>query len=540
MRQRSRLNPAADVRFVARRAFNPEHVTCPGLLMNRFAALAIVALLATSRAHAEIHYYFVDSIATKSTNVDLRAEAQELEKIYADMERVSGVEAKLIWSTNPDINAFATEVGADKVVIVQEGLLETMHGDRDAVAAVLGHELGHHKADHIRAGKRKKETAHVLGTILGAVVGAKIGHSGGAAAGAILGNAGGGLVALKFNRDQEMEADRLSVGWMIAAGYNPRGMLRLQHDLGALEGKHKSAAIFSTHPNSEKRYKAAEQQIAKLDPPPELLAHEVEPLVGDKARIAANAEIWSAADARIAQALKSGTGDVATEALAPVDKVGFDTYAALQNQLQFAGSKGESRLLAKNHLSEAQLTRINATFSMRMNDNPALNQRYTIEYWRASQGKFAAHGRDLADSYEHRQALRLEPPYALETAALLHSKLGGLARLRAQGADEEAIASAAQSTTLKPYGLTYYDFVIADNWWMRKAALALLDGDDNVLRRYEGIDANAAAAAADDGEEEDDDADGSSANVQAGNNVRIGKNVQAGGHDAKAKNANDD
>src|SRR5207344_550476 len=165
-----------------------------------------------------------------------------------------------------------------------------------------------------------------------------------------------------------------------------------QHQLGELEGKHKSAAIFSTHPNSEKRYKAAEQQIAKLAPPPELLAHAIEPLVSDKALISARAAIWSAADERIAQALKPGAGDVAAEALAPVDKIGFDSYAALQNQLQFAGAKGESHLLAKNHLTEAQLTRISATFSMRMNDNPALNQRYSIAYWRASQGKFAGHG----------------------------------------------------------------------------------------------------------------------------------------------------
>ena len=506
--------------------------------MNRFAAITLVAVLATSPAYAEVHYYFVDSIAAQSTNADLRAEAHELEKIYTDMERVSGVEAKLVWSTNPDINAFATEVGADKVVIVQEGLLEAMHGDRDAVAAVLGHELGHHKADHIRAGKRKKETAHVLGTILGAVVGAKIGHGGGAAAGAILGNAGGGLVALKFNRDQEMEADRLSVGWMIAAGYNPGGMLRLQRQLDELEGKHKSAAIFSTHPTSEKRFKAAEQQIAKLQPPADLLNHPVSPLVDDKARVAATAEIWSSVDAGLAQALNSAPGDVTAEALAPVDKVGFETYAALQNQLQFAGSKGESRLLAKNHLSEAQLTRINATFAMRMNDNPALNQRYAIEYLRASQGKFAGHGHDLADSYEHQQPLKLDPPYALETAMLLHGKLGRFARLNGKPLDveQEAIANAAQNSILKPYGVTYYDFVIADNWWMRKAALALLDGDDTVLRRLEGIGTHSTAADADDAGDDNDDDDTqaeAAANAHTGSNVQVGKNVQVG--DRKVK-----
>jgi Zn-dependent protease with chaperone function len=501
--------------------------------MHRFAAFMLIATLAAPPAQAEVHFYLVDSVAEKATNAELRAEAHELETIYADMERVSGVDAKLVWSTNPDINAFATEVGADKIVVVQEGLLETMQGDRDAVAAVLGHELAHHKADHIRAGKRKRESAHVLGTILGAVVGAKIGHGSGAAAGAVLGNAGGGLVALKFNRDQEMEADRLSVGWMIEAGYNPQGMLRLQQHLGELEGSHKNAAIFSTHPTSEKRYKAAEQQIAKLAPPAELLAHPVEPLVDIKARVAATAEIWSSVDENIAQALKSGNGDVSAEALAPVDKVGFAGYAALQNQLQFAGSKGESRLLAKNHLTEAQLTQISVAFSTRMHDNPGLNQRYTVEYWRASQGKFAGHGRDLADSYEFAQSLKLDPPYPLATATLLHNRLGVLSRLRGKAFDSEqdAMLNSTQNSLLKPYGLTYYDFLIGDNWWMRKAALALLDGDDSVLRQLEGIGTHSQS---DDENEPDEDAEAESADVHTGKNVHVGNNVRVDGREAKA------
>ena len=172
---------------------------------------------------------------------------------------------------------------------------------------------------------------------------------------------------------------------------------------------------------------------------------------------------------------------------------------------------------------------------MRMNDNPALNQRYVIEYLRASQGKLAGHGRDLADSYEHRQALKLEPPYPLETAALLHNRLGELARLdKHRDVAQEAVANAAQSTILKPYGLSYYDFVIADNWWMRKAALALLAGDDRVLRTFEGI-GTGTEAAADDDASDDTDTDGVDANVQVGNDVQVGKNVHVGGHEAKSK-----
>src|SRR5689334_19023163 len=188
--------------------------------MKHYVLPLVVALLAAPFARAEVHYYLVDSIAEKSSDADVRAQAHELEKIYADMAKQSGVDAKLIYATDPDINAFATEIGGEKIVVVQEGLLDTMQGDRDAVAAVLGHELAHHKADHIRAGKRKQEGVRVFGAILGAVVGAKVGRHGGDLAGAAAGAAvgvGAGLVALKFNRDQEMEADRLSVGWMIAA-----------------------------------------------------------------------------------------------------------------------------------------------------------------------------------------------------------------------------------------------------------------------------------------------------------------------------------
>jgi len=84
--------------------------------------------------------------------------------------------------------------------------------------------------------------------------------------------------------------------------------------------------------------------------------------------------------------------------------------------------------------------------------------------------------------------------------------------------------------------VTYYDFVIADNWWMRKAALALLDGDDTVLRRLEGIGTRSTAADTDDASDDNDDDDSAAeaaANVHTGSNVQTGKNVRVG--DRKVK-----
>ena len=495
--------------------------------------LFALAVLPFSPARAEVHFYLVDSIAEQATKPETRAQAHALEAIYADMEKQSGVEAKLVYSTDPDVNAFATEVGKDheKVVVVQEGLLELMDNDRDAVAAVLGHELAHHKADHIRSGRKKQEGARVLGTLLGAVVGAKIGKGSGAIAGAVVGNAGGGLVALKFNRDQEMEADRLSVGWMIAAGYNPDGMLRLQKRLGEMEG-HSKAAIFSTHPTSAKRYQAAQQQIAKAGAAPDLLQRPAAPLVGADALAQAKSEVQAIEDKRLAAVLKPDDGAVDAAALAPVGKVDFDRYAALENELQFAGTKGRAQLLARNHVTATQLTEMTAAFTQRMRASPALVERFKADYFRAAQGQFAAYGRDLADSYEKGQDLRLDPPYPLDTAAQLFAEMN-----RRGAPDLDAAAQAkAETEVLKAKGLSYYDFLIAHNWWSRKARIALVRGDGSVLRSYYSLAQDGAS---------DDDADGSSdddarakaaaANVHIGNNVHVGNNVRVGGQAIKTK-----
>ena len=259
--------------------------------------LAFLLALASAPALADTEFYLVDELASQSTHVPVRAQARELAAIYDDLARVAGVDATLVYSNDPDINAFATEAGGERLVVVQEGLLGHFQGDRDAVAAVLGHELAHHKENHLTEGRRKQEGIRLFGAILGAVVGAKVGDNHGALAGVasnVAVNAGAGLVVLKFGRNQELEADRLTVEWMMRAGYNPRGMLRLQDRLGALQGKRK-LGMLSTHPGSAKRYKAAEKHIAKFAPDGELLARGVVPLVGEDALAAAGTQV---ADAR--------------------------------------------------------------------------------------------------------------------------------------------------------------------------------------------------------------------------------------------------
>ncbi len=292
--------------------------------MKRAASLFVLALFATQPAAASPELYLVDDLAQQSTHAPVRAQAQELAAIYDDLARAAGVEARLVYSSDPDINAFATETAdGERLVVVQEGLLASLDSDRDAVAAVLGHELAHHKADHLRAGKRKQENVRVLGAILGAVIGAKVGRNSGALAGAASSAAvgvGAGLLALKFSRNQELQADKLTVGWMIEAGYNPHGMLRLQRHLGELQGKRR-LGMLSTHPASAKRYKAAEKTIASLAPPQELLAQPAAPLVTSETLAQVDRQIAGTHMAALDAALAAAADAQASTAAALVPAV---------------------------------------------------------------------------------------------------------------------------------------------------------------------------------------------------------------------------
>jgi predicted Zn-dependent protease len=491
---------------------------------------AALALALSSSAQAETELYLVDTLATESDHAPVRAQAEELRAIYEDLARQAGVDAQLVWSTDPDINAFATEVGErEKIVVVQEGLLSKFGSDRDAVAATLGHELAHHKADHIHAGRRKQESVRVLGAILGAVVGAKVGRNSGELAGAVAGSAvgvGAGLLALKFNRNQELEADRLAVTWMIAAGYNPQGMLRLQSELGDMAGKRRRASILSTHPTSAKRYQAAEKLIAKLAPPPELLGRASAPLVNDEALAEANAEIESAKQEQIAAALKpSEEAAPSAAALTPIEGLDFDAYAALGNELVYAGESGQSKVLARHKLDQAKLARLNEGFTARMRDEPALAQRYSVAFFRASQGKLAAHGRDLADSYEKGQALQLEPPYSMEVAKDL------LRAMQARGAPslDAKQQAAAEAEILAPHGLTYYDYLLGHNWWSRKVTVAALAGDTAPLQDYFSAMQPEAEAEAEAEATAEVKAEAEASGVHIGENVKIGGNVRING-----------
>ena len=174
------------------------------------------------------------------------------------------------------------------------------------------------------------------------MVGARVGRNGSELAGVasnVAVNAGAGLLALKFSRGQELEADRLTVGWMIRAGYNPNGMLRLQERLGALGGK---AGMLSTHPASGKRVRAVQSEIARLAAAPALLARPPAALVDEDALALATQDAGKARlDAALAEFADAQSGAALAPADAAAANVHIGEHVSLGDNVRIGAGKDE-------------------------------------------------------------------------------------------------------------------------------------------------------------------------------------------------------
>jgi beta-barrel assembly-enhancing protease len=149
-----------------------------------------------------------------------------------------------------DVNA----VSVPGFVYVNQGLIEFVNGDRDELAAVIGHEIGHTAGRHAV----KQAQKSMMGGVLVAVL-----LKGGAANAA---NLFTNLALLGYSRKDEYEADRLGVSLTAKAGYDPQGMVRFFTLLQEKE-KHEPSKLetyFRTHPPTKERIKRAQVEIDKL------------------------------------------------------------------------------------------------------------------------------------------------------------------------------------------------------------------------------------------------------------------------------------
>ncbi len=157
------------------------------------------------------------------------------------------------------INAFALPGGR---VFITAGMLNQLTTDGQA-AAVLAHEIGHVIQRHgVKRLAKTKLTEGLTGALILATQDpAHPDTQKTAQAAAALGQ----LIRMKYGREDELEADRDGVHFMVKAGYDPRGLLRVVEILKAANNG-RNPEFFSTHPDPDRRRDFIEQTILEIYP----------------------------------------------------------------------------------------------------------------------------------------------------------------------------------------------------------------------------------------------------------------------------------
>lgn len=145
-------------------------------------------------------------------------------------------------------NAWALPGGK---IAINRGLL-TLLQDEAQLAAVLGHEIVHAAARH-SARQMTRATLLNVGLMAAGVAAQGTDYGDWIMAGA---GVGANAYQAHYGRDQELEADKFGVQYMVKAGYDARGAVELQETFVKLsEGQQRGFMenLFASHPPSQER-----------------------------------------------------------------------------------------------------------------------------------------------------------------------------------------------------------------------------------------------------------------------------------------------
>lgn len=144
------------------------------------------------------------------------------------------------------LNAFCTPGG---YIYVYTGLIKFLDSE-DQLIGVMGHEIAHAALRHSTRNLTKVYGLQVLYSIIT-----------GKAEPGMLEQIAMGLVALKFSRDHETEADESSVNYLCSTPYNAAGAAGF---FKKMQGQPTPPAFLSTHPDPGNRVEKMEQKKTEM------------------------------------------------------------------------------------------------------------------------------------------------------------------------------------------------------------------------------------------------------------------------------------
>ncbi len=158
------------------------------------------------------------------------------------------------------VNAFAAPAGH---VFIHSGLILNMERESE-LAGVLAHELAHVSQRHIASNVERMQTFSLI-SLVGMLAGVFVGGNMGS--GMVMGSAAAQQSAmLKYSRENEVEADRIGMDYLVHAGYPPQGLsdaFEKIRKLRWLGGGGTIPTYLSTHPGVSERIASIEHMLER-------------------------------------------------------------------------------------------------------------------------------------------------------------------------------------------------------------------------------------------------------------------------------------
>ena len=210
--------------------------------------------------------------------IKLRAEAQQKGVLNTDAaltQRVRAIASRIEpqtkvfradapgwkWEVNVissnELNAFCMPGGK---IVFYSGLIKQLNLTDDEIAIVMGHEISHALREHSREQVSQAMAAQGLLGVGSALLGL------GDATADMAGTAYQALIATKFSRVDEAEADRIGLELTARAGYDPRAGVALWQKMMKANQGSRPPEFLSTHPAEASRIEQIQALLPTVTP----------------------------------------------------------------------------------------------------------------------------------------------------------------------------------------------------------------------------------------------------------------------------------